>query len=60
LEFKTSFAKYGNGFILLRRALQDYPKLRFDVTDKFEGSIATFSQKIEPPRKNIERWLKRQ
>jgi|GEM_PF-798332 len=37
--------KYGSGFIRIRRALQDYPEVQFDVQEFQGGVMATFAQK---------------
>lgn len=37
--------KYGSGFIRIRRALQDYPEVQFDVQEFQGGVMATFTQK---------------
>ena len=36
--------KYGSGFIRIRRALQDYPEVQFDVREFQGGVMATFAQ----------------
>jgi ATP-dependent DNA helicase RecG len=37
--------KYGSGFIRIRRALQDYPEVQFNVQEFQGGVMATFAQK---------------
>lgn len=41
--------KYGSGFIRIRRALQDYPEVQFDVREFQGGVMATFAQKKPVP-----------
>ena len=44
----NAIEKYGSGFIRIRKALQDYPEVQFDIAEKFGGVMATFSLKGEP------------
>ena len=44
----NAIEKYGSGFIRIRRALQDYPDVQFDVEEKFGGVMVTFAQKNRP------------
>lgn len=44
----NAIEKYGSGFIRIRKALQDYPEVQFDIAEKFGGVMATFSLKPEP------------
>ncbi|MDO9147066.1 MAG: putative DNA binding domain-containing protein [Hydrogenophaga sp.] len=47
----NAIEKYGSGFIRIRRALQDYPEVQFDIEEKFGGVMATFSRtQPESPR----------
>ena len=46
----NAIEKYGSGFIRIRKALQDYPEVKFDIAEKFGGVMATFALSGEPPR----------
>jgi len=41
----NAIEKYGSGFIRIRRALQDYPEVQFDVVESQGGVMTSFSQK---------------
>lgn len=40
----NAIEKYGSGFIRIRRALDDYPEVQFDVDEKYGGVMVTFTQ----------------
>lgn len=40
----TGIEKYGSGFIRIRKTLQDYPEVHFDIAEKFGGVMATFTK----------------
>lgn len=40
----TGIEKYGSGFIRIRKTLQDYPEVHFDIAEKFDGVMATFTK----------------
>ena len=44
----NAIEKYGSGFIRIRKALQDYPEVQFDIAEKFGGVMATFSLQPQP------------
>jgi ATP-dependent DNA helicase RecG len=49
----NAIEKYGSGFIRIRKALQDYPEVKFDIAEKFGGVMATFALNGEPPRTEL-------
>ena len=43
----NAIEKYGSGFIRIRKALQDYPEVHFDIAEKFGGVMVTFALKAK-------------
>ncbi|MDO8772577.1 MAG: putative DNA binding domain-containing protein [Burkholderiaceae bacterium] len=50
----NAIEKYGSGFIRIRKALQDYPEIDFEIKEFAGGVMVTFAQKqSESPREGV-------
>lgn len=50
----NAIEKYGSGFIRIRKALQDYPEIDFEIKEFSGGVMVTFAQKQpESPREGV-------
>ena len=44
LMYAGSIEKYGSGFIRIRKALRDYPEIKFEINELSGGVMVTFVQ----------------
>ena len=49
----NAIEKYGSGFIRIRKALQGYPEVHFDIAEKFGGVMVTFALKADAPQNTL-------